>query len=108
MDATTIAALAVAIHESHAAAIEQLLLDRERVAMAGEDTRSRLVDVLQAHQAPQQRQNADALACALCRRQLQALGTFQMAPRGRWADLPPAMRVLCTACFSMQTSQYQG
>ena len=102
MDATTIAALAVAIHESRAAAIEQLLLDRERVAM------SRLVDVLQAHQAPQQRQNADALACALCWRQLQALGTFQMAPRGRWADLPPAMRVLCTACFRMQTSQYQG
>ena len=49
MDATTIAALAVAIQESHAAAIQQLLLDRERAAMGNEDARSRLAAHAQQH-----------------------------------------------------------
>ena len=40
MDASTLAALAVAMDESRAAVVRELLLDRERVAMANEDARS--------------------------------------------------------------------
>ena len=40
MDASTLAALAVAMDESRAAVVRDLLLDRERVAMANEDARS--------------------------------------------------------------------
>ena len=65
MDATTIAALSLAIEESRAAAIQQLLLDRERAAMANEDARSRLAahaqrqqDVLQARRATRAAQRA--------------------------------------------------
>ena len=65
MDASTLAALAVAIQESHAAAIRALLLDRERVAMSNEDARSRLAadaqrqqDMLRARRATRAAQRA--------------------------------------------------
>ena len=40
MDASTLAALAVAMEDSRAAAVRAVLLDRERAAMANEDARS--------------------------------------------------------------------
>ena len=40
MDASTLAALAIAVDESRAAAVRELMLDRERAAMANEDARS--------------------------------------------------------------------
>ena len=40
MDASTLAALAVAMEDSRAAAVRAVLLDRERTAMANEDARS--------------------------------------------------------------------
>ena len=46
MDASTLAALAVALGESRAAAVRELLLDRERAAMANEDARSFLAQWL--------------------------------------------------------------
>ena len=114
MDATTIAALAVAIQESHAAAIQQLLLDRERAAMANEDARSRLAahaqrhqDVLQARRATRAAQRAiedeTALVCVLCHRRSRRI--VQMAPIGRWADSTPEQRRVCSACHRRQPPQ---
>ena len=114
MDATTIAALAVAIQESHAAAIQQLLLDRERAAMANEDARSRLAahaqrhqDVLQARRATRAAQRAiedeTALVCVLCQRRSRRI--VQMAPIGTWAGLTPDQRLVCSACHRLQPPQ---
>ena len=111
MDASTLAALAVAIQESHAAAIRALLLDRERVAMSNEDARSRLAadaqrqqDMLRARRATRAaqraRQDEEALVCVLCQRRSQRI--IQMAPRGRWAGLTPDERLVCSACHRLQ------
>ncbi len=54
MDATTnvAAALAIAIEHSQFAALQQVLLDRERAAMAAEDHRSLLVRLTTSSQMP--------------------------------------------------------
>ena len=115
MDATTIAALAVAIQESHAAAIQQLLLlDRERAAMANEDAKSRLAahaqrhqDVLQARRATRAAQRAiedeTALVCVLCHRRSRRI--VQMVPIRKWADSTPEQRRVCSACHRLQPPQ---
>ena len=114
MDATTIAALSLAIEESRAAAIQQLLLDRERAAMANEDARSRLAahaqrhqDVLQARRATRAAQRAiedeTTLVCVLCHRRSRRI--VQMVPIGRWADSTPEQRRVCSACHRLQPPQ---
>ena len=52
MDATTNVALAIAIEHGRFAAMEQVLLDRERAAMAAEDHRSLLVRLTTSSQVP--------------------------------------------------------
>ena len=52
MDATTNVALAIAIEHGRFAAMEQVLLDRERAAMAAEDHRSLLVRLTNSSHVP--------------------------------------------------------
>ena len=52
MDATTTVALAIAIEHGRFAAMKQVLLDRERAAMAAEDHRSMLVRLTTSSRVP--------------------------------------------------------
>ena len=52
MDATTNVALAIAIEHGRFAAMQQVLLDRERAAMAAEDHRSMLVRLTTSSRVP--------------------------------------------------------
>ena len=63
MDASGVAALAVAVDHLHAAALSELLLERERLAMHAEDLRCRVAPqggtrTWQAHFREEARENA--------------------------------------------------